>query len=59
MSFSNSVVINSLSGFSVPFSVIIVLRSARCMSLLSVGVVEQVDHGTLIHCMYIPQVLSL
>ena len=44
--FSNSVVINSLSSFSVPFSVISVLRSARCMRLLSVGVVEQVDpHG--------------
>ena len=38
--FSNSVVINSLSSFSVPFSVTSVLRSARCMSLLSVGVVE-------------------
>ena len=38
--FSNSVVINSLSSFSVPFSVISVLRSARCLSLLSVGVVE-------------------
>ena len=38
--FSNSVVINSFSSFSVPFSVISVLRSARCMSLLSVGVVE-------------------
>ena len=38
--FSNSVVINSLSSFSVPFAVISVLRSARCMSLLSVGVVE-------------------
>ena len=38
--FSNSVVINSLSSFSVPFSVISLLRSARCMSLLSVGVVE-------------------
>ena len=38
--FSNSVVINSLSSFSVSFSVISVLRSARCMSLLSVGVVE-------------------
>ena len=38
--FSNSVVINPLSSFSVPFSVISVLRSARCMSLLSVGVVE-------------------
>ena len=38
--FSNSVVINSLSSFSVPFSVISMLRSARCMSLLSVGVVE-------------------
>ena len=38
--FSNSVVINSLSRFSVPFSVISMLRSARCMSLLSVGVVE-------------------
>ena len=42
--FSNSVVINSLSSFSVPFSVISTLRSARCMSLLSVGVVEYVDH---------------
>ena len=38
--FSNSVVINSLSGFSVPFSVISMLCGARCMSLLSVGVVE-------------------
>ena len=38
--FSNTVVINSLSSFSVPFSVISVLRSAHCMSLLSVGVVE-------------------
>ena len=38
--FSNSVVINSLSSFSVPFSVISMLQSARCMSLLSVGVVE-------------------
>ena len=38
--FSNSVVINSLSSFSVPFSVISMLRGARCMSLLSVGVVE-------------------
>ena len=38
--FSNSVVINSLSSFSVPFSVMSMLRSARCMSLLSVGVVE-------------------
>ena len=38
--FSNSVVINSLSSFSVPFSVISMLRSARCMSLLSVGVAE-------------------
>ena len=38
--FSNSVVINSLSSFSVPFSVISVLCSARCMSLLPVGVVE-------------------
>ena len=38
--FSNSVVINSLSSFSVPSSVMSVLRSARCMSLLSVGVVE-------------------
>ena len=38
--FSNSVVINSLSSFPVPFSVISMLRSARCMSLLSVGVVE-------------------
>ena len=38
--FSNNVVINSWSGSSVPFSVISVLRSARCMSLLSVGVVE-------------------
>ena len=38
--FSNSVVINSLSSFSVPFSVISMLHSARCMSLLSVGVVE-------------------
>ena len=28
--------------FSLPFSVISVLRSARCMSLLSAGVVEQV-----------------
>ena len=36
---SNSVVINSLSSFFVPFSVISVLRSARYMSLLSVGVV--------------------
>ena len=36
----NSVVINSLSSFSVPFSVISMLRDARCMSLLSVGVVE-------------------
>ena len=34
--FLNSVVINSLSSFSVPFSVISMLRSARCMSLLSV-----------------------
>ena len=42
--FSNSVVVNSLSSFSVPFSVISMLHSARCMSLLSVGVVEQVDH---------------
>ena len=32
--FSNSVVINSLSSFSVSFSVISMLRSARCMSLL-------------------------
>ena len=40
MIFSNSVVINSLSSFSVLFSVISVLRSARCMNLLSVGVVE-------------------
>ena len=38
--FTNSVVINSLSSFSVPFSVTSVLRSARCMSLLSVRVVE-------------------
>ena len=38
--FSNSVVVNSLSSFSDPFSVISVLRRARCMSLLSVGVVE-------------------
>ena len=38
--FSNSIMINSLSSFSVLFSVISVLRSARCMSLLSVGVVE-------------------
>ena len=38
--FSNSVVINSFSSFSVPFSVISVLRSAGCMSVLSVGVVE-------------------
>ena len=38
--FSSSVVVNSLSGFSVPFSVICMLHSARCMSLLSVGVVE-------------------
>ena len=38
--FSNSVVINSLSSFSVPFSVTSMLPSARCMSLLSVGVVE-------------------
>ena len=38
--FSSSVVVNSLSGFSVPFSVISMLHSARCMSLLSVGVVE-------------------
>ena len=38
--FSNSVVNTSLSSFFVPFSVISVLRSARCMSLLSVGVVE-------------------
>ena len=38
--FSNSVVINSLSSFSVPFSVISMLRGARSMSLLSVGVVE-------------------
>ena len=38
--FWNNVVINSLSRFSVPFSVISVLRSARCMSLLPVGVVE-------------------
>ena len=42
--FSNSVVINLLSSFSVPFSVISVLRSARRMSLLSVGVVEKVEH---------------
>ena len=42
--FSNSVVINSLSSFSVPFSVISLLRIARCKSLLSVGVVEQVVH---------------
>ena len=38
--FSNSVVINPLSSFFVPFSVISMLRSARCMSLLSLGVVE-------------------
>ena len=38
--FSNSVVVNSLSSFSVSFSVISVLRSAGCMGLLSVGVVE-------------------
>ena len=38
--FSSSVVVNSLSGFPVPFSVISMLHSARCMSLLSVGVVE-------------------
>ena len=38
--FSNSVVINSLSSFLFSFSVISVLRSARCMSLLSEGVVE-------------------
>ena len=38
--FSNSVVINSLSSFSVPFSLISMLRGARCMNLLSVGVVE-------------------
>ena len=38
--FSNSVAINLLSSFSVAFSVISVLRSARCMSLLSVAVVE-------------------
>ena len=38
--FSNSVVVKSLSSFSVPFSVISMLHSARCMSLLSVGVVE-------------------
>ena len=38
--FSNSVVVISLSSLSVPFSVINMLRSARCMSLLSVGVVE-------------------
>ena len=36
--------INLLSGFFVPFSVISVLRSARCMSLSSVGVIEYVDH---------------
>ena len=34
MIFSNNVVINSLSRFSVPFLVISVLHSARCMSLL-------------------------
>ena len=34
---SCSVVINSLHSFSVPFSAIIVLRSARCMRLLSVS----------------------
>ena len=55
--FSNSVQISSLSSFSVPFSAISMLRSARCMSLLSVGVVEQVDH--LIHCVHIPQALSV
>ena len=38
--FSNSVVTNSLSGFLSSVSVISMLRSARCMSLLSAGIVE-------------------
>ena len=42
--FSNSVVIKFIVQFSVPFSVISVVRSARCMSLISVGVIEQVAH---------------
>ena len=42
--FLNSAAINSLSSFSVPFSFISMLHNARCMSLLSVGVVEYLDH---------------
>ena len=38
--FSNSGETSSLSQFSLQFSVLGVLRSARCMSLLPAGVVE-------------------
>ena len=44
MTFSTSGEISLLFQFSLPFSVLSVLRSARCMSLLSVGLVAQVDH---------------
>ena len=42
--FSNSGEISLLFQFSLPFSVFSVLRSARCMRLLSVGVFEQYVH---------------